>query len=266
MNVNISDIMITSLETISAFDAATGDFKFTLDDLQNTTISQTQGKTDLTGKQGRKLNTLKKDKAVTISGTSGIVSAGLMELQTGSVFEDKTTTVKWIDYLFVDNDAVETNYVAVGTPGNEIGQLFLKKPNNTLGTPLTQDAAASPGKFAYDPATKLITFDAGEVPDGTEIVVFYMRKIKATVLTNMSDRYSEKATLYVDAFGEDSCAGIYRVQFLIPKADFDGNFEITMGGDQVLHSFSADSLSGACGAASTFFTYTIFESNVADAA
>ena len=49
--MNINDITITSLETINAFDIVTGAFKFTLDELQNATIAQTQEKTDITGKQ-----------------------------------------------------------------------------------------------------------------------------------------------------------------------------------------------------------------------
>ena len=59
--MNINDITITSLETINAFDIVTGAYKFTLDELQNATIAQTQEKTDITGKQGRKLNSLKKN-------------------------------------------------------------------------------------------------------------------------------------------------------------------------------------------------------------
>ena len=82
--MNINDITITSLETINAFDIVTGAFRFTLDELQNATIAQTQEKTDITGKQGRKLNSLKKNKAVTVSGTNGLVSGGLLEMQVGS--------------------------------------------------------------------------------------------------------------------------------------------------------------------------------------
>lgn len=44
MNINIGDITITSIETITAFDIVTGDFKFTLDELQNATIAQSQEK------------------------------------------------------------------------------------------------------------------------------------------------------------------------------------------------------------------------------
>ena len=266
MNINISDITITSIETITAFDVVTGDFRFTLDELQNATISQSQEKTDITGKRGRKLNSLKKNKAVSISGANGLVSAGLWELQTGSDFEDKVTTVMWTDYITVDSDAAVTSFVAIGSVGNELETIYIKNENGTLGDALTQGAAVAPGEFTYDPLTKAIAFEAGEIPDGTEIVAFYTRKIKANVLENFSDRYSEKAALYIDAFGEDTCANVFRIQIYIPKADFDGNFEFAMGDNQTVHSFEAEALAGACGSAGTYFTYTIFGADAEDAA
>jgi hypothetical protein len=266
MNININDITITSIETITAFDIVTGDFKFTLDELQNATIAQSQEKTDITGKQGRKLSSLKRNKAVTISGTNGLVSAGLLELQTGSKFEEKVTTVMWTDYLTVSGNQATTNYVAVGTVGNEIESVYIKNPNGTLGTELTQAATAEAGKFAYDPASKVITFNDGEIEDGKEIVVFYFRQINANVLENMSDTYSEKCTLYIDAFGEDTCANVYRIQFYVPKADFDGNFELAMGDSQTVHSFEAEALAGSCGGSGAYWTYTIFGADEADVA
>ena len=105
--MNINDITITSLETINAFDIVTGAYKFTLDELQNATIAQTQERVDITGKQGRKLNSLKRNKAVTISGTNGLVSGGLLELQVGGEFENKVTTVMWTDYLTVGSPTLD---------------------------------------------------------------------------------------------------------------------------------------------------------------
>ncbi len=265
-NINVNDITITSLETITAFDTVTGDFKFTLDELQNATIAQTQEKVDITGKQGRKLNSLKRNKAVTVSGTNGLVSAGLLELQTGSSFEAKSTTVMWTDYLSVATNKANTGYVAVGTVGNEIETVYIKKNDGTLGESFTQGTAVGEGVFTYDPATKAITFADGAIADGTEIVAFYMRKIKANVLDNLSGNYSGKSTLYIDALGEDSCANVYRIQFYVPKADFDGNFDLAMGDNQTVHAFSAESLSGACGSAGAYWTYTIFGAEEGDAA
>lgn len=265
--MNINDITITSLETITAFDIATGGYLFTLDELQSATIAQSQEKTDITGKQGRKLATLKRNKAVTVSGTNGIVSHGLLELQTGSNFEDKSTEVLWTDYVTVaasGSDTV-TTYKAVGTSGAEIIALYVKNADGTLGTQLEQDSAAASGKFAYDPATKKLTFDT-DIAAGTELVVYYKRKITASTLANLSDNYSGKCTLYIDALAEDRCANVYRLQIHIPKADFDGEFSLEMGDNQTVHEFSADALGGACGAGAVYFNYTLFGVNTDDAA
>lgn len=263
--MNIQDITITSLETITAFDITTGSFMFTLDELQNATISQTQEKTDITGKQGRKLNSLKRNKAVTVSGTNGLVSAGLLELQTGGNFENKVTTVMWPDYLTVTNNKATTSYVAVGTTGNEIAEAYIKNSDGTLGDTLTQDATVAAGKFTYTPATKEIAFNDSEIADGTEIIVYYQRKIQANVLENLSDNYSGKCALYIDAFAEDKCANVYRVQFYIPKADFNGEFSFEMGDNQSVHAFEAESLAGACGTSGALWMYTIFGANAEDA-
>lgn len=266
--MNISDVTITSLETINAFDVVTGNFLFTLDELQSATIAQTQEKTDITGKQGRKLNSLKRNKAVTISGNNGMVSGGLLELQTGGKFENRTTTVMWTDYLMVSANAAETSFKAVGSMGNEIESVYVKNNDGTLGKVLTQDAEIAEGKFTYDPATKKLAFSDGEIADGTEVVVYYLRQIQADVLDNMSDNYSGKATLYVDAFAEDKCANVYRIQFYIPKADFNGEFSFEMGDNQTVHAFEAESLAGAgCGAhnaSGMLWTYTIFGANTED--
>ena len=276
--VNVNDITVTSIETITAFDIGSGAFKWVLDELQNAKIANTQETTDITGKQGRLLNTLKKNKAVTVSGSNGLISGGLLETQVGNAFENKLTNIMYPDYLTVTGNEATTSFKAVGTAGNEIETIYIRNADGTLGKALTQDTTASAGKFAYDPTTRKITFYAGDpaaspavpadLPDGTEIAVYYFRKIQANVLENMSDHYSEKVSLYIDAFAEDKCANIYRVQFYIPKADFNGDFSIEMGENQAVHAFEAESLSGACGkagSATALWTYTVFGVNTEDA-
>lgn len=71
--------------------------------------------------------------------------------------------------------------------------------------------------------------------------------------------------MYIDAIGEDRCANVYHVQIYIPKADFSGEFSFDMGDNQTIHSFEAEALSGACGTAGEFFTYTVFGQNDPDA-
>ncbi len=261
----IPDITITSLETITAFDITTGAYKFTLDELQNATIAQTQEKNDIVGKQGRKLSSIKRNKGATISGTNGIISCGLLEMQTGCEFKNGAVQVLWTDYITVPGSGadVKTEYVAVGTAGSELIGLYLRNSDGTLGTQLVQDASAAAGKFAYNPSTKVITLHTDVAP-GTELVAYYKRNIVADTLSNESDHYSGKCKLYVDAIGEDRCANVYRLQFYFPKADFDGEFSLEMGDNQAVQEFTAEALGGACGNAATFFTYTVFGVNTAD--
>lgn len=263
--MNINDVTITSLETITAFNVVTGAYLFTLDELQDATIENTQDTEEITGKGGRRLAQLKRNKAVTVSGTNGMVSGGLLAAQTGSEFEHKLTKVLWTDHAAVKNSKATTTYKAVGTAGAEIKELYVRNSDGTLGDQLEQADTAAEGKFTYNPATKELGFSGLE--DGTEVVVYYERQITADVLANESDVYSTKAALYVDALAEDKCANVYRIQFFIPKADFSGEFSIEMGDSQTTHEFEAESLAGACvsGNADALWTYTIFGVNTADA-
>lgn len=261
----VKDISITSLETITAFDLVSGNYKFTLDELQNATISQTQETLDITGKGGRKINRIKRNKAVTISGASGIVSGGLLELQTGSEFRNGVTKVMWTDYITVgEGNTAYTAYKAVGTVGAEIKNLFIRNADGTRGTELIQANEAASGKFAYNNSTKELTFHT-DITKGTEIVAYYERQITADVLDNESDIFSGKAILYVDALGEDKCGNVYRVQFYIPKADFSGEFSFEMGDNQTVQNFEAEALAGACGVGGMLWTYTIFGVDAEDA-
>ena len=258
------DIVITSLDTINAFDITTGSYLFTLDELQSASIAQGQEKVDITGKQGRKLSSMKRNKTMTISGSNGMLSCGLVELQTGSSFETKNTEVMWTDFLTVSaNHDASTTYKAIGTSGAEIVELYILETVGTVRTSLVQDSTAAAGKFTYTPNTKKLQFHT-DVAEGTQIAVYYKRKISASVLSNNSDTYSGKCELFVDCTGEDKCANIYHVQFHIPKADLNGEFTLDFGDDQSVHSFEAEGLSGACGAGSVYWDMIVFGQNAAD--
>ena len=262
----INDITVTSIETITAFDITTGAYKFTLDELQNATIGNTEEKVDITGKAGRKLTSLKRNKAATVSATNGLLSAGLLEVQTGGTITEGVTEVLWTDYLTVSSNAATTSYKATGTAGREIEALYVRNIDGTLGELLEQSDTAAAGKFTYNPGTKALGFSG--IDDNTEIVVYYKRKIVAPSLENRSDVYSSKAILYIDAIGEDKCGNVFRIQFYIPKADISGEFSIEFGDNQTVHAFEAESLAGACGSnaeGNLLWTFTIFGANTADA-
>lgn len=266
--MSFKDITITTLETITAFDVVTGDYLWTLDELQNATIANSEETTEITGKGGRRLAQLKRNKSMTVSGNNGLISSGLLATQTGGEITNKKTKVQWTDYLVVNGNEAETSYKAVGTVGAEIEALYIRNADGTLGDQLTQAASAAAGKFAYTPATKKLTFHT-DIANDTEVVVFYKRQLMADVLENNSDVYSGKATLYIDAMAEDKCGNVFHIQFYVPKADFNGEFSIEMGDNQTVHAFEATSLASSCfstGGKALLWTYTIFGEDTEDVA
>lgn len=256
--IAVNDLIITSIETITAFELVTGDYLFTLDEIQNASVAQGQETTEITGKQGRRLGTLKRNKTATISGTNGLISGGLLEMQTGAEWVKNETTVMWHDDVAVASNKAKIRYKAVGTTGNEIAKVYVKDETGLVIKELTQHAdTVSETQFTYDADNKELTFNTS-VADGTEIAVYYTRKINAGHLDNYSDKYSGKCELYIDAMCEDKCGNIYHAQFYFPKADFSGEFTIDMGGDQAVHAFEAEALSGACGTGGMFWSLTVF--------
>ena len=250
MAIPFSDLTITSLETIDAFDVQTGEYLWTLDELQNATIANTEENVDITGKQGRLLNTIKRNKAVTISGSNGLISGGLLETQTGGTWEDGEVELTMIECLPIRDNKAVTTHVATGTVGQELGTIIIRNAGGGVGNRITQvaDASAlSPHTFLYDPATKTITFDAGTYGDDleVEITISYNYKVRGNRLKNKSDIFSKKARLSINAFGEDKCNNVYRMQFHVDRADCNGNFDFTMGDAQSVHAFEFRSLAGA---------------------
>lgn len=259
MSVMFNDLTITSLETITAFAVSSGEYRWTLDELQNATIANTQETTDITGKQGRLLNTLKRNKGVTISGTNGLISGGLLETQTGSKFAATTDsdTVMYSQYITVADGLTATiAFEAIGTEGNEIDTVRVLDKNGVTVKTLKQADAAASGKFSYE--AKVITFAEGDVVAGDQISVHYYKAVEGFKLQNLSDTYSEKVELFIDAFAEDKCANVYRVQYHVPAADFSGNFDIQMGDSQAVHAFEARSLAIGCGSDGNLWDVTVF--------
>lgn len=264
---NPIDLMITSLETYTAFDISSGALKWIADELQDGKITNNEETTDITGKHGRLLNTMSTSKSVTASATSAIIVGGMMGSQVGSEFAYKGTDIKVPDYLTVASNKVTTTYSPVA---NSLVYAYIRNSDGSLGQEYKLSTTApTSGSHTFtaaagtgDDADKLVlTFYEGELANGTELLVYYKRHIQANVLENQSDKYAEKVVLYIDAIAEDKCNNVYRVQIYMPRAAVSGNFEFDMGGNQTTHNLEVKSLPYGCntlGGKGLFWSYTVF--------
>lgn len=255
MAVDVSKLIVTEVAQITAFNNA-GELEFIMDEVQNGTISNTQEKADVQGRNGRKLASLKKNKSVTVSATNGVLVGGALAAQTGTEVEQGTFNVRITDVMTVKDNKCKTSKIAAGTTGAEIGVIYLKNTNGSLGAKLEQDAAAAAGKFTYDPATQEIVL-AG-IADGTELVAFYDTEVESAKISNDSEKYSKVLKLYIDVILQDSCNVEYAGQIIIQRADVSGEFELTLGGDSFAHSFEAESLAGGCNGSTNLWDLVVY--------
>ena len=253
---NMDRLSLISIDQIQGVNNA-NECEFILDELRNVEIQNGQEKVDITGYKGRKLGSLKKNKTMSITGTNGLLVGGLLAAQVGGeVSEAGTQTVRMTEIVTVNSNAATLTGTPIGTSGNELVKVFVKNPNGSLGKAFTQDSTASAGKFSF--TTKTITFNEGEVVDGTEIVCFYDASVNGVKISNDSEKYSKVLKLYVDCTAQDTCDRQYHVQFIIPRADFSGEFTFSIGEDPMTHGFEAEGLAGGCGKISNYWDMIVF--------
>lgn len=252
----IDDLIITELESISAYSLNDSNLLFTLDELQDATIEQSQDSSDVTGRGGRKIATLKKNKAVKISGTSGIVSGGLMQLQTGSEFtKEAKAIVLHTEVLTAHDGAVTFSATPAGSDKIKCTWTSGGNGNGVFGKLVEVDPVTGVTNKTITLGT---TDDEKAELEGKEVTVQYFVEVAGAKLINASDKFSQKCKLYVDVLCEDKCSNVYHGQYCIPKADFSGEFSMEFGGDQVTHKFDAEALAGGCKGGNEFYTFTIF--------
>ncbi|RHG19925.1 hypothetical protein DW272_01585 [Blautia obeum] len=257
-DINIDKLSITQVDQITAFDG--NDLEFIMDEVTETTLSQEEEITDITGRGGRKIGSLKKNKAVTGKGTNGLIVGGALAAMVGSeVEENEEEKVRYTDTslkVASNKASIEKKESLVGATGQEIIAVYVKNKDGSLGKKFTQNAAAAAGEFSYSDGE--ITFNEGELVDGTELVAFYDIKVKAKKVSNVSDKYSKTLKLYIDCTAQDTCDNQYHVQFIIPRADFHGTFDLTFGGDPSTQDFEFGSLAGGCGGSNSLWDMVVF--------
>lgn len=257
MAVDVNKLVITEVAQITAFNNA-DELEFIMDEVQEGSISNSQEKTDITGRNGRKIGSLKKNKAVTVSATNGMLVGGTLAAQTGTEIEQGKFNVRITDVVTVKENKCKISKEAVGTLGNEIGTVYVKNANGSLGTKFEQNTTKAEGKFEYDTNSKEITFNDDAIPDGTEIVAFYDVTVDAAKISNDSEKYSKVLKLYIDVVLQDSCDVEYAGQIIIQRADVSGEFELSLGGDNFAHAFEAESLAGGCSGSTNLWDLIVY--------
>ena len=261
--MNIDKFTITSYDQITGFDRTNGSLDMILDELNDFTLSHEEEKADITGKGGRIISSLKKSKKVTGKGTNGMLSGGALAAMLGAEINDGEHVIRYTDAITVSGNKALTSETAIGEVGNEIGTIYIRDTNNAYisgGERVTQTSGApAAGEFSYDPDTKEITFFAGDVEDGTEVIAFYDAEVTGTKISNDASHYGKTLQLFIDVTCQDSCDNLFHGQIIIDRAEFNGTFDITGGSDPTTLGFEFSSLPSLCTGKSDLWDFVLFD-------
>lgn len=261
--MNIDKFTIISYDQFTGFDRKTGSLELIMDELTDFTLSQEEEKVDITGRGGRLISSLKKNKKVTGKGTNAMISGGSLAAMLGADIEDGDYKIKYTDAITVSANKGKTTEAAVGTPGNEIGTIYVRDEDNAYisgGQKLTQTSEEpKTGEFSYDPTSQEITFYDGDVVDGVEVITFYDAEVEGKKISNDSDKYSKTLQGILDVTCQDACDNVFHGQFIIDRADFSGTFELTGGSEAATQAFEFTSLPNLCTGKTDLFDFIIFD-------
>ena len=255
--VDVSKLSITQIDQMMFFNNA-NQLEFILDEIQEVNIQNGEEKSEITGKNGRKIGNLKKNKTVTFTATNGLIVGGALAAQTGGDVEQGTFKVRKTEVVAVNGNKATIEGTPVGTAGAELGYVYIKNPNGSQGKAYEQVAeSATTGKFTF--SDKQLSFYTGDIADGTEIIVIYDAEVTSAKISNDTTKYSKVLKGYVDVTAQDNCDNVYHGQFIVPRADFSGEFELSMGGDPSTHAIEFESLAGGCGNSNNLWDFIVFQ-------
>lgn len=252
--LNFDNLIIQTIDRITYKSKATGDIYFIAEDMQDATLSNNEEMIYGSGKAGRRISVLKRNKTASLAFTNGYVSMNQIATQTGDTVESSdTATLETQIYEVIKTVtgtpvAASTTYTAEGTAGSELLKIYKRNPDGSQGTAYTQAASVSATEFTYNPSTKALVLPTGVFTEvGTEIIVCYTAKFKGKKVANDGDTFSKDGTAIVDLTIQSVCDDtLYHGILVMDRASANGTFEIVMGGEQTVQAFSCEALPNIC--------------------
>lgn len=230
--------------TVTGYDFVTDAPKIRLKLLKDLTFENGREKTALTA-NGTPITHFDFGASLTLTGTSATIDDSLLALQLNDTVTVLTNTkeIRIVEEKIVASNAVSTTYTATGTVGAELKFIEVLDANGATVETFTQmTPAPTTKKFSYAFATKVVTFFAGDLVDGTKVRLHYYpttstaRKIKADVTKQSATLRWECLATFKDICTSEEVLG----NIIIPKGSLDGAFSwaTSEGGDAALHNFS----------------------------
>lgn len=244
----MGDFTLTELTKFEAYAREDGLLDFLMDEIDSFSIDHSQEESDITGQGGRVIGKKKKNKSVSVSGTNGLISEGMLKAQLGGEIKNGNMQVKKSETKKITSTmTVTVDDTPIGIAGQEIGKIQLIGVAGSVVKEYKQGTVASDDKFAYDPTTKTITLPTDtSIEVGMHVRYAYYRVVQGTSINNPFDKYSEIREVWLHGYGVDKCDNKIAYAWYFPRADISGEFSTDIGGDQTMHNFGFQALPDLC--------------------
>lgn len=244
----MGDFTLTELTKFEAYTREEGLLDFLMDEIDSFSIDHSQEQSDITGQNGRVIGKKKKKKSVSVSGTNGLISEGMLKAQLGGEIKNGNMKIKKSETKKITSSmSVTVDDTPIGAVGQEIGKIQLIGSAGSVVKEYRQGTVASDDKFAYDPATKTITLPTDtDIETDMHVRYAYYRVVQGTSINNPFDKYSEIREVWLHGYGVDKCDNKIAYAWFFPRADISGEFSMDIGGDQTMHNFGFQALPDLC--------------------
>lgn len=251
MAIDTSKFAVQQIFVVDAFSLEDGSLQARLEDLKSSNLSNNGTVVYAQGGVGNpKIIGFSHSKESTLSIENAVITEGAMGIQTGSGVVTLTNTqdIPFDEVLVASAkaDEVNTTYTAKGDAGKEIGFAYLLNEDGTVAKTFEQASTIAAGKFTYASATKTLAFNAGEVPQGSKILVVYHPAISsAKQISNSTEVFAKNVRLHCKTLFRDTCSGKDYVGMLViykAKASEEWSIDLSADGDPAVHAISFEAL------------------------
>lgn len=240
-----------------------GDILFSINQIQNATLTTSSESTDAVDALGVPVATFYRAKTAEFSAENALFDMPLMATQSGTTKNIATADNKIITPCFetIDIDG-STSYELSHTPSAEISTIYLLNGDGTTGAAFTAGTAASENEFTI--SGNAITPPTG-LANGDQLFVLYEYEAGAdgegaVAVVNSANNFPVGCKFIMEVLGADVCdqTNLIYAYIVFPNAKLSPDFDWNIATDGV-HPFSMRAMQQYCDKEKALFTIIIPE-------
>lgn len=245
-----------------------GDVLFSINQIQNPSLSCTSESTDAVDALGTPIATFYRSKSAEFSAENALFDMNLMATQSGTTKKVAATGSKIVAPCFQTIDIGSgTSYTLSHTPkAGTTPKVYILNGDGTLGEKVVVDSTASEKKIAIAGTTVTIVNNEGGYAEGDQLFFMYDYEADgsegngAVEVMNSATNFPVGCKFIMEILGADVCdqTNLIYAYLIFPNAKLSPDFDWSIASDSV-HPFSMKAMQEYCNKDKQLFSIVIPE-------